>query len=446
MSGSKKEDRKPTEGVSMPLGQHLDELRGRLIRCIIVVMAGMLLAWFARGHIMYVLRQPHESAADAHHLNLTLWYSTYFESLSAQLKACIAAAIIVTFPYLIYQVWAFAGPGLFHRERRVALAVSSVSLASFAAGVAFGYFLFIPLALRFLLALSGPGTKPIIMIGSYLQMLFLMTVALGIAFQLPLIIFFLVRWGVVSPEGVRKHRKAAIVAAFILAAVLTPPDPFTQIMMAVPLILLYDIGALAATPSWRALAAFGRTGGLILLIGAAALAYHQLYPVAQVEAIEGTVKVPSGTVPAGAVARLRRGDVCRLEPGSAAVITLGRGSPRARLLIMGPAQLQLMGRAVASVIRGEILCETGGAAEVELRTPSAQAVLHEGMAELSVSDDTLTVSVLEGRAVVREGEVSTSVAAGRTATFRSAGESFNTKKVEQRWKDLLSGAAVVPAE
>ena len=113
---------------------------------------------------------------------------------------------------------------------------------------------------------------------------------------------------------------------------------------------------------------------------------------------------------------------------------------------MGPAQLQLMGRAVASVIRGEILCETGGAAEVELRTPSAQAVLHEGMAELSVSDDTLTVSVLEGRAVVREGEVSTSVAAGRTATFRSAGESFNTKKVEQRWKDLLSGAAVVPAE
>ncbi len=171
MSGSEKEDKKPTESASMPLGQHLDELRDRLMRCIIVVMAGMLAALPVRGHILYVLRRPHELAAAAHHLNLALWYSTYFESISAQLKACIAAAVVVTFPYLIYQVWTFAGPGLFHRERRVALAVSGVSLASFAAGVAFGYFLFIPLALRFLLALSGPGTKPVIMIGSYLQML-----------------------------------------------------------------------------------------------------------------------------------------------------------------------------------------------------------------------------------------------------------------------------------
>ena len=113
---------------------------------------------------------------------------------------------------------------------------------------------------------------------------------------------------------------------------------------------------------------------------------------------------------------------------------------------MGQARVQLMGRTVASVIRGDILCDTGGAAEVELRTPSAQTILHEGRAEVSVSDDSLTVSVLEGRTVVREGEVSTSIAAGRTATFRSPGKSFNTKKVEQRWKDMPSGTAVVPAE
>ena len=341
----------------MPLGDHLEELRSRILRALIAVGLLFLACWFVREHIMRVLVQPHLQATGAFQLDPSLKFRSYLEPITAQLKACAIVALIVGAPYLLYQMWAFIAPGLYKREQRVLIRLGAFSLLCFGAGIVFGYFVFIPLALRFLLTLSGELTRPVLMVGSYLSMFMLMTVALGLVFQTPLLIYHLVRWDIVTIEAVQKHRKGAILAGFVCAAVFTPPDPFTQLMMAIPLILLYDLGALLAAPTREAFLNFARFAGTVLLIGAVVLGYFFFWPVGGVQARTGPVRLGNRELHTSEAARLRRGQTATVPKESLARFIWG-GSNGSTLLLDGPGQLRVRGKGSIGLIRGEAMADS----------------------------------------------------------------------------------------
>ncbi len=436
-------ERKKEVGVeefSMSLGDHIEELRRRVLRCILVVGAVFIAAWFLRGPMMRVLIRPHALAMKAFQLEPTLKFRTYLEPVTAQLKACLVLSLVLAAPVLLYQMWAFIAPGLYKRERRLMVRLGLVSALCFAAGVAFGYFLFIPLALRFLLALSGAQTEPVLMIGSYLSLLFVMTLALGVVFQTPLVMFHLVRWGIVSVEAIQEHRKMAILAGFVLAAFFTPPDPFTQIMMAVPLIMLYDLGALAAAPSRRAFANFGRFAGLVTLVLGAAAAFFFLWPVGRISAVRGTAQSGSRLLQADEGASLRRGRTWHLGDGGLVRIDFRPDAPEPHLLISGKARFQVHGCWKLSLYDGRALANnTAPASPMEVRTPVATVILRGSRTELIVRDpNTLTVNVLAGEVVVKAEGRTARLPGGHSRTFRRGGEAFDTREVDEKWRRLLS--------
>jgi len=436
-------DSEGVESFSMPFGEHLEELRRRLLWCLVVAGGAFLAAWLARGQIMAVLVRPHALATAAFELDPRLKFRTYLEPVTAQLKACMVAALVLTAPFTLYQMWAFVAPGLYRRERRLMLRLMLVSLGCFAAGVCFGYFVFIPLALRFLLALSGPLTEPALMIGSYLSLLLLMTLALGVAFQTPLVMYHLVRWQVVSAESLQRHRKVAVLSAFVLGAFFTPPDPFTQLMMAVPLIMLYDLGVLAAAPSRRTLLNFARFAGTVGALLAVAAALFLLWPVGALRVTRGRALLASRPVDSGREVSLRRGQLCRLEPGAAAAIRFGKGAKAPHLLLAGEARVQLHGRGSLSLYRGRALADSSRGGTIRVRSAAARVTLRRARAELIAPEPgTLTVNVLAGEALAESQGRRLTIPAGRTATFRRAGQPLDTAPIERWWrKQVPAGPA-----
>ncbi len=185
----------------MSLGQHLEELRRRLIYCVLVVLGGAFVACAFRRQIMVVLVRPHVLAMAALDQSVSLNYASYFEGFMAQMKACLIVALVATSPFLLYQLWAFVAPGLFPHERSRVMKLFVPSLLCFAAGVTFGYFVFIPTVLHYLLVLAGPTMHPVLMVSSYLSTFFLLTLAMGVAFQTPVVVACLIRWKIVQRGG-----------------------------------------------------------------------------------------------------------------------------------------------------------------------------------------------------------------------------------------------------
>jgi len=430
--------------AAMPIGDHLIELRARVIICLVSMAAAFVLCWIFRYPLMAVLRRPHASAMRAFGLSETLKYSGYFDSIVAQLRACLVAACALTAPVLIYHAWRFVGPGLFPNERFKAVKLGAACAACLMAGLCFGYFLFVPLALRYLVSLAGPGTEPVLMIGPYLSALFLLTLALGIAFQTPVIVFCLVRWGVLDPATLHRNRKAVILGAFIVGAIMTPPDPLTQVLMAVTLVVLYDLGGLAAAPRRETVLGFLRFTGLILLIVAALAAWVMLWPAGRVEALTDPVWVGGRDLAAGQTARLRRSGSCRVGEGGLARIALsGAGST---LHLKGPGRLFVRGRDRVELLSGEVLVESlDPDAPIEVLAASATVVVARGRAEvLARRADAVTVGAFSGEVKVQSGGQTRRVAAGQTDTFYAGGEPVVPSDRERKWLDLIGGAAGGP--
>jgi Tat protein translocase TatC len=429
------------EDVAMPFGEHLEELRRRLLVCIVAVLVVFLGAWFLREQIMAVIERPHVEAMKAHQLDTRLKYAGYLEGLIAQFKACLIAALAVCAPLWLYELWSFIRPGLYRRERRFMLRVVLTSVLCFGAGLLFGYFVFIPVALRFLVALSGANTEPVLMIGPYVSLFFVMTLALGVVFQTPLVMYHLVRWEIVSVEAVQQNRKVAILAAFVLGAVFTPPDPLTQAMMAIPLIMLYDLGALAAAPTRLAMLNFARFAGTVAVVGGAIVAFFLLWSVGHVVVNQGPVTLDSRVLEAGQGAGLRRGQVLRIEEGAVARIELDGGEGGPHVLVAGPARIQAHGRGTLSAYRGRILADNaGGGSRIQVRTRVARATMERGRAEFVVPEpDSLTVNVLRGEVRVRSEGREVTVSAGHSASFRRGGEPLGDSEIENWWRRRLEG-------
>mgnify|MGYP000677461896 CR=1 FL=1 len=424
----------------MPLGEHLEELRSRIIKSVAAIAVAFIGCWVFRQTILDIVTRPHELATLAAEVESSLKFQSYVEPIIAQLKACLIAAAIITAPWLVYQAWAFVAPGLYPMERKKALKMVLPSVICLLAGVAFGYFFAIPMGLRFLLRMSGPSTEPVLMIGSYLSLFFLLTLALGIAFQTPVVIFYLVRWGIVEPATLQENRKIAILVAFVLAAFFTPPDFVTQSILAVPLVLLYDLGVVAGHPSKETALNFAKFAGLLVAGGALLAGYFYYWPVAQFKAVKGEVTVAGSRLEKGAAQRIRRGQICAAGEDGGARLMLGSGREAPKVLMAGKSRLQVHSSSSITLLAGRILAiypqEDGG---LGIKNAVGGSTLETGRAEFKANPgESLQVSVLQGRVVVKRGKREpVTIRAGHTKVFRSGGEPADTRELEDEWRELM---------
>ena len=216
---------------------HLEEMRWRIIRSLIVVVAATVVCFFFSRQLLDFLTRP---AARLHPAPKIIFLSP-IGMFTVRLTTSLAAGIILSLPLILYQLWCFIAPGLLEKERRYLPKVLLFSSLCFLAGAALAYFVVVPMALRFLIGMATPEIQPQFDIGRYISFILKLTIAFGIVFELPVFSYFLTQMGILTPQILKRKRVYAIVFIFLIAAILTPPDIFSQILMALPLILLYEV-------------------------------------------------------------------------------------------------------------------------------------------------------------------------------------------------------------
>ena len=217
--------------------EHLEELRWRLIYAIIGVVVCAIVAWIFIDPLVEVilLKPARDSGAILQNLKP-------FGQLFLYVQVAIVAGIVVSLPNLFYQLWKFIAPALKSNERKYILSIVSFSSLCFLAGIAFAYFVMLPLALKFAAQFGTEAIKNEFAIDEYMSIIISVMLAAGFVFELPMVSFFLTKLGIMTPNFMRKYRRHAIVIILILAAFLTPgADPVSQVILAVPLVLLYEI-------------------------------------------------------------------------------------------------------------------------------------------------------------------------------------------------------------
>jgi sec-independent protein translocase protein TatC len=220
--------------AAMPFLEHLEELRRRLLRSVMAVVCTTIVAMYFSDELMRLVLKP-LNGVPLHNLQPagTIW---------AYLKVALIAGVIAALPIVFYQMWAFIAPGLYKKEKRTVLVLIFASLCLFAIGAGFCYFIVLPFSLKFLLGFADDLIVNIITVGSYISFAGMLTLAFGFSFQLPIIAYFLARMGLVSAAFLNKGRRYAIVIILIVAGILTPtPDIFNQLLLAVPLYILYEV-------------------------------------------------------------------------------------------------------------------------------------------------------------------------------------------------------------
>jgi sec-independent protein translocase protein TatC len=222
---------------------HLIELRSRLLRSIVAVVIVLLCLFPWAKEIYAVLAAPLLRALPS---GSTMIATDVTGTFLVPLKVTLMTAFLIALPYVLYQMWAFVAPGLYHHEKRLAMPVIVSSVIFFALGMSFAYFVVFPLAFRFFAGYTPSGVQMMTDIDKYLSFVMTMFIAFGVTFEVPIVVIVLVRLGVVSLEKLRSIRGYVIVGAFIVGAIFTPPDILSQVMLAVPLWLLYELGLLVA--------------------------------------------------------------------------------------------------------------------------------------------------------------------------------------------------------
>lgn len=228
-----------------PFTEHLGELRDRLIHAFIAVGVGFVAAYFFKEQLFEILTAPLVTAM-AKSGNAKLIYTGLPEAFFTYLKVSLLAGIVLATPVLFYEFWMFVSPGLYREEKKYILPIIILSVIFFIAGASFGYFIVFPYGFQFFLGFTTETIQAMPSMKEYLSFASKMLLAFGFVFELPLVLTFLARMGLVTPSFLTKNRKYALLLFFVAAAIITPPDVITQIMMAMPLILLYEIGILGA--------------------------------------------------------------------------------------------------------------------------------------------------------------------------------------------------------
>lgn len=225
----------------MSFFEHLGELRLRIILSIVAIGVGFLATFYFSEQIIDFLAEP------VHAKGVKLVFLSAVEPFWTNMKVAMISGFFLVLPFVLYQVWAFVSPGLHPHERRYAVPFVVIGTLFFAIGVTFAQLVIKRYAIKFLLEFKTAGLTPTLSVGRYVDLILKLTIAFGLVFELPLAITVASRMGLVTPEFLAKNRKYAVLLSFVAAAILTPtPDWFNQTLMAGPIIILYEVGILAA--------------------------------------------------------------------------------------------------------------------------------------------------------------------------------------------------------
>ena len=243
MSVDEKKDE--LEGTEAPFVSHLVELRDRLIRALIAVVLGfgLLCIWPGTGGLYDLLAAPMTANLPP---GTKLIATSVFSPFMVPLKMTLMGGFLLALPYVLYQVWAFVAPGLYSHEKRMVLPLVISSTLLFFLGVAFCYGIVIPGLTRFIVAMTPASVNAAPDIEQYFGTVLTLFLVFGIAFEVPIAVVVLARMGIVTIDQLKKFRGYFVVAAFIIAAVVTPPDVISQLALAIPMCILYELGIVAA--------------------------------------------------------------------------------------------------------------------------------------------------------------------------------------------------------
>lgn len=237
------EQKQPGELKEMSLMDHLGELRDRLVRSVVAALVGFLACYAFRKDLFNIQMKP---LLDVLPPESHLIYTSLPEAFFTYVKVAFVAGLFLVSPYIFYQIWQFISPGLYEQERKYIIPISFLSALFFVCGALFGYYIVFPFGFDFFMGYADDLIKPMPSLREYFSFSLKLLFAFGVIFELPLFIFFLARLGLVTAAALRKARKYAILLSFVVAAILTPPDGITQILMAGPLLILYEISIYVA--------------------------------------------------------------------------------------------------------------------------------------------------------------------------------------------------------
>jgi sec-independent protein translocase protein TatC len=225
----------------MTLMEHLDELRKRIVRSAIFLALGFVAAWTFHDRFVGFIQAP------LNRIGKKLVFTHPMDPLNLDLQVSLVAGAILASPFILYQVWLFIAPGLYKKEKRFVIPFMAATVGLFLTGASFGYFYVLPGALQILIIDFGHNFTPMVTIEEYIGFFLSIILGLGISFELPILIFFLALFGIVSPQFLWKNIRYAILAVFIVAACICPsPDPWTMCIYAIPMLVLYLVGIAVA--------------------------------------------------------------------------------------------------------------------------------------------------------------------------------------------------------
>ena len=236
------------DDVPMSIMGHLNELRRRLFRIVIIVILGFV-AFYGVSEALYgFLSAPLQACMPE---GSKLIYTSPQGAFFTYMKVALVASLFGTSPFSFYQIWAFIAPGLYREEKRAVLPLAFFSSIFFLSGAAFCFFLVFPIAFKFFMGFATETIVPMISVEEYLSFALKLLIAFGLVFEMPLFAYFLSRFGILTPEFMRRTRRYAILLIFIVAAILTPPDVFSQCLMALPMLLLYEVSIYVSAVAYK---------------------------------------------------------------------------------------------------------------------------------------------------------------------------------------------------
>lgn len=220
-----------------PIGEHLQELRKRFLWCfVLVLVAFFAIASYWSEFLVELLSAPVKAKG------IQFIYVGLAEALVAQLKVAFIAAVVVASPFIIWNIWSFIKPALYDNEKKYVLGFTFASVILFILGVAFGYMVVFLSAITFFVYVGQDIATPMLSISDYVSFLFGFVIPFGLVFEMPIISFVLARMGLVTAKSLSAFRKYIVLVIFVVAAFLTPPDVFSQCLMALPMLILYELG------------------------------------------------------------------------------------------------------------------------------------------------------------------------------------------------------------
>ncbi len=231
-----------------PFLTHLEELRNRLIVCAIAIGIGFVISYIFSKQLFSFLILPLTEVlpADSH-----LIFTNLPEMFIAYIKVALIAGIILAIPVIFYELWMFLAPALYRREKGYLIPFVLFSSILFLVGSLFGYFVVFPYGFKFFIGFATEDIQALPSVKQYFSFTIRLLLAFGVVFELPVVVFFMTKIGLITPDSMKRFRKFAILSSFILSAILTPPDVATQIMMALPIIILYEVSILISKGIYR---------------------------------------------------------------------------------------------------------------------------------------------------------------------------------------------------